>query len=217
MTSAQTQGQDGRRRVVLASGNAGKLRELHGILADLGADLISQRELGVDDADETGLTFVENAILKARHACAVTGLPAIADDSGIEVDALQGQPGIYSARFAGISGASREVADEANNRLLLDRLLEAGATEAKQRSARFQCVIVFMRHASDPTPLLCQGTWEGQILLSADGANGFGYDPLFFVPSHGCASAQLDPETKNAISHRGQALEQLRRCWPSLP
>ena len=217
MTSAQTQGQDGRRRVVLASGNAGKLRELHGILADLGADLISQRELGVDDADETGLTFVENAILKARHACVVTGLPAIADDSGIEVDALQGQPGIYSARFAGISGASREVADEANNRLLLDRLLEAGATEAKQRSARFQCVIVFMRHASDPTPLLCQGTWEGQILLSADGANGFGYDPLFFVPSHGCASAQLDPETKNAISHRGQALEQLRRCWPSLP
>lgn len=217
MTSAQTQGQDGRRRVVLASGNAGKLRELHGILADLGADLISQRELGVDDADETGLTFVENAILKARHACVVTGLPAIADDSGIEVDALQGQPGIYSARFAGISGASREVADEANNRLLLDRLLEAGATEAEQRSARFQCVIVFMRHASDPTPLLCQGTWEGQILLSADGANGFGYDPLFFVPSHGCASAQLDPETKNAISHRGQALEQLRRCWPSLP
>ena len=202
-------------RIVLASGNAGKLRELHKILSTLGVELVSQRELGVDDADETGLTFVENALIKARHACEVTGLPAIADDSGIEVDALNGEPGIYSARFAAARGtnfANRDEIDAANNALLLERL--QGVASA-QRTARFQCVIVFLRHAADPTPLICQGTWEGLILESAEGDNGFGYDPLFFVPSHGCASALLDSDTKNAISHRGQALEQLRRCWPS--
>jgi XTP/dITP diphosphohydrolase len=202
-------------KIVLASGNEGKLRELHSILSTLGVELISQRALGVDDADETGLTFVENALIKARHACEVTGLPAIADDSGIEVDALNGEPGIYSARFAaarGTSFANRDEIDAANNALLLERL--QGVAPA-QRTARFQCIIVLLKHAADPTPLICQGTWEGVILDSAEGTNGFGYDPLFFVPSHNCASALLDPHIKNAISHRGQALEQLRRCWPS--
>jgi len=203
------------RKIVLASGNKGKLRELHSMLSTLGVDLISQHALGVDDADETGLTFVENALIKARHACEITGLPAIADDSGIEVDALNGEPGIYSARFAATRGASfanRDEIDAANNALLLERL--EGVAPA-QRTARFQCVIVLLKHAADPTPLICQGTWDGLILNSAEGNNGFGYDPLFFVPSHNCASALLDPNTKNAISHRGQALEQLRRCWPS--
>ncbi len=197
-------------RVVLASGNAGKLRELHALLGGLGIELVSQRELGVSDAEETGLSFVENALLKARHACATTGLPAIADDSGIEVDALNGEPGIYSARFAGVSGETREMADAANNALLLDRL---AGLKGSERSARFQCIIVYLRHAADPTPLICQGTWEGQILESAAGANGFGYDPLFYVPTHDCASAALTPEIKNTLSHRGQALEQLRQCW----
>lgn len=197
-------------RVVLASGNAGKLRELHALLGGLGIELVSQRELGVSDAEETGLSFVENALLKARHACAATGLPAIADDSGIEVDALNGEPGIYSARFAGVSGETREVADAANNALLLDRL---AGLKGSERSARFQCVIVYLRHAAYPNPLICQGTWEGQILESAAGANGFGYDPLFYVPTHDCASAALTPEIKNTLSHRGQALEQLRQCW----
>lgn len=197
-------------RVVLASGNAGKLRELHALLGGLGIELVSQRELGVSDAEETSLSFVENALLKARHACATTGLPAIADDSGIEVDALNGEPGIYSARFAGVSGETREVADAANNELLLERL---AGLKGSERSARFQCIIVYLRHAADPTPLICQGTWEGQILESAAGANGFGYDPLFYVPTHDCASAALTPEIKNTLSHRGQALEQLRQCW----
>jgi len=197
-------------RVVLASGNAGKLRELHALLGGLGIELVSQRELGVSDAEETGLSFVENALLKARHACATTGLPAIADDSGIEVDALNGEPGIYSARFAGVSGETREVADAANNELLLEKL---AGLKGSERSARFQCIIVYLRHAADPTPLICQGTWEGQILESAAGANGFGYDPLFYVPTHDCASAALTPEIKNTLSHRGQALEQLRQCW----
>lgn len=197
-------------RVVLASGNAGKLRELHALLGGLGIELVSQRELGVSDAEETGLSFVENALLKARHACATTGLPAIADDSGIEVDALNGEPGIYSARFAGVRGETREVADAANNELLLEKL---AGLKGSERSARFQCIIVYLRHAADPTPLICQGTWEGQILESAAGANGFGYDPLFYVPTHDCSSAALTPEIKNTLSHRGQALEQLRQCW----
>ncbi len=147
-------------KIVLASGNEGKLRELHSILSTLGVELISQRALGVDDADETGLTFVENALIKARHACEVTGLPAIADDSGIEVDALSGEPGIDSARFAaarGTSFAHRDEIDAANNALLLERL--QGVAPA-QRTARFQCIIVLLKHAADPTPLICQGTWE---------------------------------------------------------
>jgi len=197
------------RKVVLASSNKGKLVELQAILEQKDVQLLPQSEFSVSDADETGLSFVENALIKARHACLTTGLPAIADDSGIEVDALKGEPGIYSARYAGSHG---EGADKENNAKLLREL--EGVSEM-ERSARFQCVITYMRHATDPMPLICQGTWEGRILFSEEGENGFGYDPLFYVPSHGCASARLDAATKNAISHRGQALTQLLKCWNS--
>ena len=187
--------------IVLASSNPGKVREINQLLAGLGMQVQPQSEFGVMDAEETGLTFVENAILKARNAARHTGLPAIADDSGLEVDALAGAPGIYSARFAG-EGAS----DQAN----LEKLLvELKAVPKEQRTARFQCVMVYMRHASDPTPLICQGTWEGHILFAARGDNGFGYDPIFHVPTHDCSSAELPAETKNSLSHRGQALRQL--------
>lgn len=196
-------------KVVLASSNRGKLVELQAILQQKDIQLLPQSEFSVSDADETGLSFVENALIKARHACLATGLPAIADDSGIEVDALKGEPGIYSARYAGSHG---EAADKKNNAKLLQEL--EGINESK-RTARFQCVITYMRHAKDPMPLICQGTWEGRILFSEEGENGFGYDPLFYVPSHGCASAKLDAATKNAISHRGQALAQLLKCWNS--
>ena len=190
-------------RVVLASGNAGKLKEFQTLLADVGFDVLPQSEFQVPDADETGLSFVENAIIKARHACRITGLPAIADDSGLEVDALQGKPGIYSSRFAGVEG---EAKDAANNQKLLNSL--EGLAQA-ERSARFQCVLVYMRHAEDPTPIICQGSWEGVILHQAAGSGGFGYDPLFYVPEKNCASAELDKAEKNAISHRGKAMKQL--------
>jgi len=187
--------------IVLASSNPGKVREINELLATLDLHVQPQSEFGVVDAEETGLTFVENAILKARNAAQHTGLPAIADDSGIEVDALNGAPGIYSARFAG-EGAS----DQANLEKLLTEI--KGVPEA-QRSARFQCLMVFMRYANDPTPLICQGTWEGRILIAAQGDNGFGYDPVFYVPTHDCSSAELPADVKNALSHRGQALRQL--------
>ena len=189
------------KEIVLASSNPGKVREINQLLATLDLHVLPQSEFGVVDAEETGLTFVENAILKARNAAQHTGLPAIADDSGIEVDALNGAPGIYSARFAG-EGAS----DQQN----LDKLLAEleGLPEA-QRSARFQCLMVFLQHANDPTPLICQGTWEGRILLAARGDNGFGYDPVFYVPTHDCSSAELPADVKNALSHRGQALRKL--------
>ena len=187
--------------IVLASSNPGKVREINQLLAGLGMQVQSQGELGVVDAEETGLTFVENAILKARNAARYTGLPAIADDSGLEVDALAGAPGIYSARFAG-EGAS----DQANLEKLL---IELETVPEAQRTARFQCLMVLMRHAGDPTPLICQGTWEGRILFAPRGDNGFGYDPVFLVPTHDCSSAELAPETKNSLSHRGQALRQL--------
>jgi len=197
------------RKIVLASGNPGKLRELQQILAEFSVELIPQRQLSISDAEETGLSFVENALIKARHASEQTGMPAIADDSGIEVDALHGEPGIYSARYAGdLSAAS----DTSNNVKLLAALKDVPKAD---RSARFQCVIVFMRHARDPMPLICQGTWEGEILFDASGNNGFGYDPLFFVPTHNCSSAELEPSIKNEISHRGQALRQLVKCWNS--
>jgi XTP/dITP diphosphohydrolase len=189
------------KNIVLASSNKGKVREINQVLADTGLQVQPQGEFGVVDAEETGLTFVENAILKARNAARHTGLPAIADDSGLEVDALAGAPGIYSARFAG-EGAS----DQANLEKLL---LELEAVPAAQRTARFQCLMVFMRHAGDPTPLICQGTWEGRILLEPRGDNGFGYDPVFHVPTHDCSSAELPAETKNSLSHRGQALRKL--------
>jgi XTP/dITP diphosphohydrolase len=187
--------------LVLASNNAGKVREFNALLAGLDLEVVPQATFGVIEAEETGLTFVENAILKARHAAQHTGKPALADDSGLEVDALNGAPGIYSARYAG-PGAG----DRANLEKLLGML--NGVAEDK-RTARFQCVLVYMRHALDPTPLICQGTWEGRILSEPRGSGGFGYDPVFFVPTHGCSSAELPPETKNALSHRGQALRQL--------
>ncbi len=187
--------------IVLASSNPGKVREINQVLAGLNVIVRPQAEFNVIDAEETGLTFVENAILKARNAAQHTGLPAIADDSGLEVDALAGAPGIYSARYAG-EGAS----DWKNLEKLLDALADV---PEENRSARFQCLMVYMRHADDPTPLICQGSWEGRILTAARGSNGFGYDPVFYVPTHNCASAELAAKTKNSLSHRGQALRQL--------
>lgn len=187
--------------LVLASNNPGKVREFNELLAGHSLEVVPQSKYGVAEADETGLSFVENALLKARNAAQQTGLPAIADDSGIEVDALQGAPGIYSARFAGV-GAS----DQANLEKLLADLKDV---PEGQRTARFQCLMVYMRHANDPTPLIFQGTWEGRILCAPQGTQGFGYDPVFFVPTHGCASAELAPDIKNTLSHRGQALRKL--------
>lgn len=192
-------------RIVLASGNAGKLREMQALLDGLGVTLLPQSDFAVSDVAETGLSFVENAIIKARHACQETGLPAIADDSGLEVDALNGEPGIYSARYAGKHGA-----DADNNARLLRELEQVPEGE---RSARFQCVIVYLRHQQDPTPLICQGTWEGSILFAERGTHGFGYDPLFYVADYDCSSAELDPAIKNSLSHRGQALKKLQQCW----
>ena len=186
-------------QMVLASGNAGKLRELGELLAPLNITLSPQSDFAAPDVDETGLTFVENAILKARSAAQHSGLPALADDSGLEVDYLQGAPGIYSARYSG-SG------DRANNNKLLRAL--SGVPKA-QRSARYQCVLVYMRHAKDPTPLICQAAWEGFILEDARGTEGFGYDPLFYVPEHNCSSAELPRDLKNRISHRARASAQL--------
>ena len=188
-------------KIVLASNNKGKVREFGEMLSTLNMEVVPQATFNIEDADETGLTFVENAIIKARHASAIAGLPAIADDSGLEVDFLNGAPGIYSARYSGV-GAT----DEKN----LFKLLEAlKNVPEEQRTARFQCVLVYMRHAEDPTPLICQGTWEGIILTEPQGENGFGYDPIFYVPTHKCSSAQLSPEEKNKLSHRGQALKML--------
>lgn len=187
-------------RLVLASGNRGKLAEFQQLLADSGWAVAAQSEFAVPEAEETGLSFVENAIIKARNAALHSGLPALADDSGLEVDALDGAPGIYSARFAGDGG------DDANNRKLLE-LLDAVPDDS--RGARFQCVLVFMRHARDPSPLICQGTWEGRILRAPRGEQGFGYDPLFYVPSLERSSAELPASLKNQHSHRGQALRQL--------
>lgn len=189
-------------KVVLASGNKGKVREINELLAGSGFEIIPQTELGVEEVEETGLTFVENAILKARAAAEHTGLPAIADDSGLEVDFLKGAPGIYSARYARV-GAS----DEEN----LQKLLEAmEGVDESERSARFQCLMVFMSHAGDPTPIICQGSWEGSIMTAPQGDNGFGYDPVFWVPEQQCSSAQLASDVKNSMSHRGKALEQLK-------
>ena len=189
------------RQIVLATANRGKLAELQQMLAPLGLDVVSQATRGVTPVEETGLTFVENALLKARHACLHTGLPAIGDDSGIEVDALNGAPGIYSARYAG-----PDATDEENNRLLLQQLEGRSAGE---RRARFQCLLVYLRHPEDPTPLICQGTWEGRLLEAPRGHDGFGYDPLFLIPERNQTAAELPPEVKNHLSHRGQALRQL--------
>ncbi len=194
-------------KLVLATGNEGKLKEIQRILKPFHLDIVTQKSLGVGSAEETGLTFVENAILKARNACQKTGLAALADDSGLEVDALMGAPGIYSARFAG-----PDASDQSNNEKLLMALRDV---PEPQRTARFVCVIVYMTHANDPTPVICQGTWEGRILTEPQGENGFGYDPLFWVPGKQCSSAQLLPEVKNQISHRGQALAKLLAYFQS--
>jgi len=186
-------------KIVLASSNPGKIREIQAMLAE--HPILPQSDFAIGDAEETGSTFVENAIIKARNASRHSGLPAIADDSGIVVDALNGAPGVYSARYAG-PGSS-----DTDNLLKLLQDLE-GVPEA-QRSARFICVLVFMQHAADPTPLIAQGVWEGSIMTQPAGSNGFGYDPIFWVPTHYCASAELPPEVKNRLSHRGQALRAL--------
>lgn len=188
-------------KIVLASNNKGKVREFGEMLSKLDMQVLPQAEFDIEDADETGLTFVENAIIKARHASGIAGLPAIADDSGLEVDALNGAPGIYSARYSG-EGAT----DEKNLLKLLGALIDV---PEEKRTARFQCLLVYMRHAADPTPLICQGTWEGRITFEPRGENGFGYDPVFYVPEYDCTSAQLLPEQKHKLSHRGIALAKL--------
>lgn len=188
-------------KIVLASNNQGKVREFNQILSGLGLTVVPQAHYDVPDIPETGQSFVENAIIKARNAAEVTGLPAIADDSGLEVDALHGAPGIYSARFAG-----DHASDEQNLQHLLNELKDV---PDEQRTARFQCLLVYMRHAKDPTPIICKGTWEGHILKEPKGANGFGYDPVFYVDSESCSAAELDAEQKNRLSHRGQALKLL--------
>jgi len=188
-------------KVTLASSNKGKLAEFQQLLSGLNFDVVPQSEFQVPDAIENGLSFVENAIIKARHASKLTGLPAIADDSGLEVDFLHGAPGIYSSRFSG-----ENATDEKNNQRLLSLLQEA---EENERTARFQCLLVYMRHPEDPTPIICQGTWEGLITLNPEGDNGFGYDPLFFIPEFNCTSAQLEKTQKNKVSHRGKAMDQL--------
>ena len=186
-------------KIVLASGNRGKLREMQQVLTDKGLELLLQTDFDIADAEETGKSFIENAILKARHASAATGLPALADDSGLCVNALQGRPGIYSARYSG-AGAT----DVSNNA----RLLEELANE-DDRSASFICVLALVQHADDPLPLICEGRWQGEILREQRGANGFGYDPLFFIPELQCSSAELAPNIKSRYSHRGLALQKL--------
>ncbi len=190
------------KNIVLASNNAGKLREFNAILSDMDYEVLPQGQFTVPEVAETGLSFVENAIIKARQASKHTGFPALADDSGLQVDALNGAPGIYSARFAGPAAT-----DEQNCELLLEKL---GDKPDAQRTARFQCILVYMRHEHDPTPLICQGSWEGKILREPRGNNGFGYDPVFYVEEYNCSAAELDPEIKNSISHRGRALRRLR-------
>ncbi len=189
------------KKIVLATGNQGKVKEMSALLVDFGFDVHAQSDFNVSDVEETGTTFIENAIIKARHAAKETGLPAIADDSGLEVDYLKGAPGIYSARYSG-AGAT----DQRNLEKVLN---EMDGVDDSQRSARFHCVLVLMRHADDPTPLVCHGQWEGKILTQAHGENGFGYDPIFWVPEEGCASAELDATRKKQLSHRGKALKQL--------
>ncbi|MCF2858986.1 RdgB/HAM1 family non-canonical purine NTP pyrophosphatase [Pseudoalteromonas sp. SMS1] len=186
-------------QIVLATGNQGKVNELGTMLESLNIEVLPQSQFNVSDVAETGTTFVENAIIKARHAAKETGLPAIADDSGLEVDGLKGAPGVYSARYAGANASDQDNI----NKLLSD----LGNSEV--RSARFWCVLVYMRHANDPTPIICQASWEGEIALEQHGDQGFGYDPVFWVKSCQRMAAELTKQEKNAISHRGQALQQL--------
>lgn len=188
-------------KIVLATGNQGKVREMADVLSDFGFDVVAQSEFNVSDVAETGTTFIENAIIKARHAAKESGLPAIADDSGLEVDALHGAPGVYSARYSG-EGAT----DQKN----IDKMLAAMKDiPEEKRTARFHCVLVLMKHENDPTPLICHGSWEGHITTEQQGENGFGYDPIFWVSEDNCSSAELEPARKKQLSHRGQALKKL--------
>jgi len=189
------------KKIVLATGNQGKVKEMADLLSDFGFDVFAQSKFNVSEVAETGTTFIENAIIKARHAAKETGLPAIADDSGLEVDSLLGAPGIYSARYSG---------ENATDKQNLDKLL-ANMVDVPEdkRTARFHCVLVLMRHENDPTPIVCHGKWEGRILTKPSGENGFGYDPIFWVPETNCASAELDSVQKKQLSHRGKALKQL--------
>lgn len=200
------------KRIVLASGNAGKIRELTELLRPIGVEVVPQSRWQVAACEETGLTFVENAILKARNATRHTGLPALADDSGIEVDHLHGQPGIYSARYSGPDGDDRR-----NNEKLLAALQ---GVPAQQRGARFRCVMAFLEHAEDPSPILTEGTWEGRVAEISAGTRGFGYDSVFYLPEYGCTSAELPAVEKNRLSHRGQAVRAMverlaRRLQPA--
>lgn len=188
-------------KIVLATGNLGKVKELSELLSSLNIEVLPQSQFNVPDVPETGTTFIENAIIKARHAAKLTGLPAIADDSGLEVDALQGAPGIYSARYAGEYAND----DDNMNKLLADM----ADIPAHKKSARFHCVLVFMMHAEDPTPLICHGTWEGSIISEKTGKQGFGYDPIFWDADQGMTSAQLPRDIKNTLSHRSKALAKL--------
>ena len=194
-------------KLVLASGNAGKLAEFRQLFADSGLDFHPQSEFGVDDVEETGLTFVENALLKARHASRISGLPALADDSGLCVDALNGAPGLYSARYAGAHGN-----DGANTAKLLHELRDVAD---ERRSARFVCVLVLLCHAEDPQPVIAQGSWEGRILHAPRGAGGFGYDPVFLAPDLGMSAAELTATDKHRFSHRGQAMAKLHSLLQS--
>ena len=188
-------------RIVMASNNRGKLAELRALLADRGFELVAQADLGIADAEETGATFVENALLKARHASRAAGLPALADDSGLCVDALGGAPGLHSARYAGTHGN-----DAANIARLLEALRDVPGSH---RNAHFHCSLVLLRHAADPDPLIAQGRWHGRVLTAPRGSGGFGYDPVFLDPQLGLSAAELDAATKNRVSHRGQALARL--------
>ncbi|WP_438957626.1 RdgB/HAM1 family non-canonical purine NTP pyrophosphatase [Porticoccus sp.] len=195
-------------KIVLATGNKGKLAEFQHLLESLPFNILPQSDFEIPEAVEDGLSFVENALIKARHAARLTDLPAIADDSGLEVDALNGAPGIYSSRFSG-----ENATDQQNNLRLLSLLQEV---PREQRTARFHCLLVFLRHAEDPTPLICQGTWEGLIGFAPEGDNGFGYDPLFYIPELCCTSAQLGKDEKNRISHRAKAMALLQERLVSL-
>jgi XTP/dITP diphosphohydrolase len=187
--------------IVLATGNKGKVKELSELLSASNISIVPQSEFDVPDVPETGSTFVENAIIKARHASKITGLPAIADDSGLEVDALNGAPGVISARYSGINAT-----DASNNTKLLEELTDVAPDK---RTARFHCVLVYMRHSDDPTPIICHGVWDGSILEKPQGEQGFGYDPLFWVEQYQQSSAELTREIKNQLSHRGKALAKL--------
>lgn len=196
------------KRIVLATSNQGKVIEIAHLLHDVPVDFVAQSELAIDSIDETGLTFVENSILKARQAAKLSGFGAIADDSGLVIDALNGEPGLYSARYAGVDATNQD-----NINKVLQQLKD---TPPDKRTARFCCVMVYLSHAEDPLPLICQGVWEGQILTESQGEKGFGYDPIFYVPTHKCSAAELAIAEKNRISHRGQAVAQLKRQLETL-